>query len=262
MRPEKSTVRSRSRSPCWLSFGSSCRATSWLSTSGPGVPNRFFVHTGEPVGPMTPQIRAAHRRFKHQDPLRPAEAARTLTDFVSLRAFRRSEFCSLVHRPLGVEHMLWLYLDPGRTDARFEFDRADSDFGERDRKVLDLLLPHFRQLLRAATRRPAALGRPTELTPRELEVIVHVAAGRTNSEIGWLLGISPHTVRKHLENAYEKLGAHTRTGAVAAVFGQSPPSRGNRLRQRWLVALSARAAPIRGDTCARRGSSARSACSS
>jgi DNA-binding CsgD family transcriptional regulator len=32
------------------------------------------------------------------------------------------------------------------------------------------------------------------------------------------LGISPETVRKHLENAYEKLGVHTRTGAVAALF--------------------------------------------
>ena len=31
-----------------------------------------------------------------------------------------------------------------------------------------------------------------------------------------LLWISPGTVRKHLENAYERLGVHTRTGAVAA----------------------------------------------
>jgi hypothetical protein len=34
------------------------------------------------------------------------------------------------------------------------------------------------------------------------------------------LGISPETVRKQLENAYEKLGVHTRTGAVAATFGR------------------------------------------
>jgi DNA-binding CsgD family transcriptional regulator len=184
-------------------------------------PGRVLVYTGEPIGQMTPQIRASHRRLKHQDPLRPAEGARTLTDFVSMRDFRRSEFYALVHRPLGVEHMLQLYLDPRRTDARLEFDRAESDFGERDRKVLDLLLPHFRQLLRVATRRPAAAGRAPELTPREREVIAHVAEGRTNNEIGRLLGISSHTVRKHLENAYEKLGTHTRTGAVAAVFGHA-----------------------------------------
>jgi len=182
-------------------------------------PGSVLVYTGEPVGPVTPEVRAARLRFKHQDPWRPADGPRTLTDFVSARDFRRSEFYALVHRPLGVEHMLQLYLDPRRTDARLEFDRFETDFGERDRNVLDLLLPHLRQLLRAATRRPAASGPATELTSREREVIAHVADGRTNSEIGRLLGISSHTVRKHLENAYEKLGTHTRTGAVAAVFG-------------------------------------------
>ncbi len=91
--------------------------------------------------------------------------------------------------------------------------------------MLDLLLPHLRQLLRAATRRPAAQGPAAELTSREREIIAHVAQGRTNHEIGRLLGISSHTVRKHLENAYDKLGTHTRTGAVAAAFGTSAPTR-------------------------------------
>jgi DNA-binding CsgD family transcriptional regulator len=182
-------------------------------------PGNVMVYTGEPIGPMTPEIRAAHRRLKHEDPLRPAEGAQTLTDFASVRDFRRTEFYALVNRPLGVEYMLQLYLDPRHTDARLEFDRVDADFGKRDRKVLDLLVPHFRQFLRAATRRPAEDGRAAELTSREREVIVHVAEGRTNDEIGRLLGISTHTVRKHLENAYEKLGTHTRTGAVAAFFG-------------------------------------------
>ena len=50
-------------------------------------------------------------------------------------------------------------------------------------------------------------------------MVDHVARGRTNGEIAQLLGISPSTVRKHLENVYEKLGVHTRTGAVAAVRG-------------------------------------------
>jgi DNA-binding CsgD family transcriptional regulator len=184
-------------------------------------PGRVLVYTGEPIGPLTPEVRSARRRLKHQDPWRPAEGARTLTDFVSRRDFRRSEFYALVHRPLGVEHMLQLYLDPRRTDARLEFDRFERDFGERDRKVLDLLLPHLRQLLWAATRRPAARGPAAELTSREREVVARVAEGRTNHEIGLLLGISPHTVRKHLENVYEKLGTHTRTGAVAAVFGRT-----------------------------------------
>jgi DNA-binding CsgD family transcriptional regulator len=185
------------------------------------TPGRLLVYTGEPVGQMTPEIRSAHRRLKHEDPLRPADGARKVTDFISLREYRQRELYQCVDRPLGVEHMLQLYLDPQRTDARLEFDRADSDFTERDRSALDLLLPHLRRFLRAADRRlaePDAHG----LTPRERDVIACVAGGRTNAEVGQLLGISPETVRKHLENAYETLGVHTRTGAVAAVYGHGP----------------------------------------
>jgi DNA-binding CsgD family transcriptional regulator len=45
-----------------------------------------------------------------------------------------------------------------------------------------------------------------------------MTARRTNAQVASLLLISPDTVRKHLENAYRKLGVHTRTGAVAALF--------------------------------------------
>jgi DNA-binding NarL/FixJ family response regulator len=42
-------------------------------------------------------------------------------------------------------------------------------------------------------------------------------AGKTNAEIAEILWIAPGTIRKHLENVYEKLGVHTRTAAVARV---------------------------------------------
>jgi DNA-binding CsgD family transcriptional regulator len=38
---------------------------------------------------------------------------------------------------------------------------------------------------------------------------------RTSAEVASLLWISPLTVRRHLENVYEKLGVHTRTAAAA-----------------------------------------------
>jgi DNA-binding CsgD family transcriptional regulator len=118
--------------------------------------------------------------------------------------------------------MMRLWLDPGAGGARLEFDRAGPDFGERDRAVLDLLLPHLKQFRRsAATRRRESAGHVNgadRLTLREREILHRVAEGRTNAEVAWLLRISPQTVRKHLENAYEKLGVHARTGAVAALF--------------------------------------------
>jgi RNA polymerase sigma factor (sigma-70 family) len=179
---------------------------------------RVLVYAGEPVAEVTPEIRAARRRLEHEDPVRQVEGAQRLDDVVSPREFRRRQFYVDVHRPLGIEYMLWLYLDPG-SDARLEFDRAEHNFSERDRSVLDLLRPHFRQFVRAARRRAPAAAASRSLTPREREVISYVAEGRTNDEVAHLLGISAQTVRKHLENAYEKLDVHTRTGAVAAVFG-------------------------------------------
>jgi DNA-binding CsgD family transcriptional regulator len=56
--------------------------------------------------------------------------------------------------------------------------------------------------------------RPFGLTNREREILALIAEGRTNAEVATALWISPATVRKHLENAYAKLGVSTRTAAV------------------------------------------------
>jgi DNA-binding CsgD family transcriptional regulator len=58
-----------------------------------------------------------------------------------------------------------------------------------------------------------------QLTAREREVLTWVARGKTNPEIARALWIAPGTVRKHLENVYEKLGVHTRTAAAARLLG-------------------------------------------
>jgi DNA-binding CsgD family transcriptional regulator len=78
-------------------------------------------------------------------------------------------------------------------------------------------IPHVEPLL-AHEVRPGVLLlselRPFGLTNREREILALVAEGRTNGEVASALWISPATVRKHLENAYAKLGVTTRTAAV------------------------------------------------
>jgi DNA-binding response OmpR family regulator/DNA-binding CsgD family transcriptional regulator len=54
-----------------------------------------------------------------------------------------------------------------------------------------------------------------QLTPREAEVLSWLAKGKTNRDIGDILGLSPRTVNKHLEHVYEKLGVETRAAAAA-----------------------------------------------
>ncbi|MDX1951829.1 MAG: response regulator transcription factor [Verrucomicrobiota bacterium] len=52
------------------------------------------------------------------------------------------------------------------------------------------------------------------LTPRVAEVLLWVAQGKTNPEIGMILGISEWTVKKHVLEIFEKLGVETRTSAT------------------------------------------------
>jgi DNA-binding NarL/FixJ family response regulator len=57
-------------------------------------------------------------------------------------------------------------------------------------------------------------GAPRRLTDRQLEILVHVARGRTNPQIGRLLGISERTVRNHMRSILQKLTSTDRTQAV------------------------------------------------
>ena len=52
------------------------------------------------------------------------------------------------------------------------------------------------------------------LTAREDEVLRWLGRGKTDKDIGGILGISPRTVHKHLQRIYEKLGVENRTAAV------------------------------------------------
>jgi DNA-binding CsgD family transcriptional regulator len=56
------------------------------------------------------------------------------------------------------------------------------------------------------------------LTVRELEVLRLVAAGRSNREIAGALVISEHTVARHLQNIFAKLGVSSRTAATAFAY--------------------------------------------
>ena len=59
---------------------------------------------------------------------------------------------------------------------------------------------------------------PRGLTAREAEVLRLVAAGKTNRDIAVELVISEHTVARHLQNMFVKLGVSSRSAATAFAF--------------------------------------------
>lgn len=61
----------------------------------------------------------------------------------------------------------------------------------------------------------AELQKHNGLTRREAEVLLWVSYGKTNKTVSEILGISPRTVNKHLEQVFRKLGVETRAAATA-----------------------------------------------
>ena len=58
------------------------------------------------------------------------------------------------------------------------------------------------------------------LSPREREVLVHLAEGKSNAAIGAEMSVSVHTVRNHLANISAKLGAHSRLEVLSIAIKQ------------------------------------------
>jgi DNA-binding CsgD family transcriptional regulator len=56
---------------------------------------------------------------------------------------------------------------------------------------------------------------PHGLSRRELEVLRWLAAGESNRQIARHLGLSPHTIERHVANLYRKIGARGRADATA-----------------------------------------------
>ena len=157
-----------------------------------------------------------------QDPLnfcvrRRERRALKLSSFLTPQQRAPLEWDQFVWKPMNVADSLrvWLPAPAGRTRMLF-LERARGEYSERDRSLLEVARPLLARIHSdARRRREEALA--TRLTRREREILDWIAAGRTTREIAHLLTVSPHTVRKHVENILAKLGVGTRSAAVALV---------------------------------------------
>ena len=120
----------------------------------------------------------------------------------------------LAPRVVGMELIMPLPAAPGVARRLVFFRGPGRPFSDADRDMAVLLQPHIADALRLQSRRAAT----RLLTGRQCELLRLVAAGHDNIAIACELGLSPATVRKHLENAFARLGVSSRTAAVAKIY--------------------------------------------
>jgi DNA-binding CsgD family transcriptional regulator len=177
--------------------------------------------------PSTPALIEVFRTLGWQNPMYGSLWARArrvlrLSDLLTPRQRRHLEFDELVWRPFGIDDALRLWLPPeGNRVISIYLERSGGNYTDREMTLFSLLRPHFVRMRDNAASRQRLNGH-RGLTAREAEVLGWIARGRTNAEIARLLFISPHTVRKHIENIFEKLDVRTRTAAAAYVRAIPP----------------------------------------
>lgn len=138
------------------------------------------------------------------------------SDFYSRRQWHNAPMYSDYLRHFGVEDEIVACLPapPGRS-LRLLLRRDSGGFSERDKLLVELLRLHLHAVYQDSQRRRTGSPR---LTARQWELLRLVAAGHSNADIAQRLFLSENTVRKHLENIYERLSVSSRTAAVARAF--------------------------------------------
>lgn len=141
------------------------------------------------------------------------------SDFYSQAELRRTPFWAEYMSPVGIKYAISVPLPnpPGRTRCVW-YARTHRDFSERDRLVLAVLRPHLSDVFLDAERRRRGIPR---LSRRELEVLQFAAQGYSNADIAGILFISVSTVRKHMENIFNRTGVRTRNAAATLALPQA-----------------------------------------
>jgi DNA-binding CsgD family transcriptional regulator len=101
--------------------------------------------------------------------------------------------------------------------------KADPAFSDDEVSLLKRLAPllAIADATQSALDEAPSVARPVQLTctdqrltPRQREIVEHVALGHTNEAIATALGVSPNTLRNHLARVFAKLGASNRADLV------------------------------------------------
>jgi DNA-binding CsgD family transcriptional regulator len=131
------------------------------------------------------------------------------------------------YRGIGVEQATVPLVVSLNRVTNLSLRRTKKHFRDEDIAALALLRPHVQQALanaklfeatrRAAVRLTTGASRAESFTERESQVAFWIAEGKTNIEIGLILGIGSRTVEKHVETILRKLHVENRTTAALSI---------------------------------------------
>jgi DNA-binding CsgD family transcriptional regulator len=143
-----------------------------------------------------------------------------LSDFVTQRELRRLDVYDMFMRPFELNYCVTGRFFGLNRVYDLAVARSRINFALRDLLLVDVATT----VLGLAVREPP---QPTPrhlvrlgITPRETQVLEGVAWGRSNVEIASDLNVSPGTVKKHLDNIFEKLGVRNRIEATRIWIAQ------------------------------------------
>lgn len=224
-----------------------------------GVMVREFIHqqrywylqpSAAERGATTPELLCSFRECVPANPfqLTGSNAALALINVVTRASLHPLDHYQNFYRPLGPENDFDVELRHREAVICAAIVRHNREFSPQECALMNALRPHLQQAWRNAEAfedlkaRVAASGVTMpqwnsalletrfELTPREAEVLIWIAQGKTNSDAAAILGITAHTVRTHLEHVFAKLGVETRHAAslcaleVLGLHGETTPA--------------------------------------
>ncbi len=118
-------------------------------------------------------------------------------------------------RDFGLRNLVAHGMSDIKNKAASYFTFADvTRWSPREESLLQVVVPHLHVAL-VNIFPTTAEAQGVSFTQREHEVLYWVRCGKSNDEIGLILGISPWTAKVHVRNIMKKLHATTRTQAVA-----------------------------------------------
>ncbi|MCY3173186.1 LuxR family transcriptional regulator, partial [Acinetobacter baumannii] len=140
--------------------------------------------------------------------LRKRQKPTFVNEVMPLADLKKTPYYNEFLRAYGLYHGINIYfvrngMDIG--DLRIWRAKDADTFGEREKRILNLLEPYFTQAL------PLDLSTQYGLTSREQEVVRLVSKGLSDKDVANLLDISFTTLRTHLNNSMRKIGCNNLT---------------------------------------------------